>query len=76
MLYCITEVCWEWNWYSHQNKQKNMKVMDILTNKVGDSFHNVYIYQIITMYTLNVLQFYVNYTSIKLKLKTLKFKAL
>ena len=49
-----------------------MKVMAILTNKVGDSFHNVYIYQIITMYTLNVLQFYVNYTSIKLKLKNLK----
>lgn len=32
-------------------------VVDVLINQKGDSFHNVYVYQI-TMYTLNSLQFY------------------
>ena len=34
----------------------------------GDSSHNIYVYQIITLYTLNILQF-ISYTSIKLKIK-------
>lgn len=28
---------------------------------MGKSFHNVYTYQIITWYTLNILQFYLSY---------------
>lgn len=32
-------------------------VVDVLINQRGDSFHNVYVHQIITMYTLNILQF-------------------
>lgn len=30
-------------------------------------YHNDCMYQIITLYTLNILQFHVNYTAIKLK---------
>ena len=32
-------------------------------------FHNACIQQIITLYTLNILKFFVNYTSLKLKIK-------
>lgn len=32
----------------------------MLVNWMGESFHNVYVYQITTMYTLNVLQFYMS----------------
>lgn len=36
---------------------------------MGETFHNVYVYQII-IYTLNILKFYnVNCTSVKLKFK-------
>ena len=31
--------------------------MDVLVNQMGESFHNVYVYQITTMYTLDILQF-------------------
>ena len=40
--------------------------MDVLTG-LWESFHNVYIYQIITLKTLNILQFYLSMTSIKLE---------
>ena len=34
-----------------------------------ESFHNIYVYQITTMYTLNILKFYMsNYTAVKLKI--------
>ena len=32
--------------------------MDVLINWLGESFHNVYVYQIITLHTLNILPFY------------------
>lgn len=37
----------------------------MLINSIRGSFHNVHVYQIITLYTLNILSF-VNYPSIKL----------
>ena len=45
--------------------------MDVLI-QWGGSFHNVYIYQIITSYTLNILQFYLSIISIKLGENVLK----
>ena len=41
--------------------------MDVLT-QWGESLHNVYIYQIITLYTLNIsYKSFISYNSIKLK---------
>lgn len=34
-----------------------MQVMDMLINLIMESFHSVYVYQIIRFYTLNILQF-------------------
>lgn len=34
--------------------------MDMLTNLMGELFHNVYTYQIITLYTLNSLQLHLS----------------
>lgn len=31
--------------------------MDVLINYMGESFHNVYVCWIMTMYTFNILQF-------------------
>lgn len=34
--------------------------MDVLINWMEESFHTVYVYQIITLYTLNILKFYLS----------------
>ena len=38
--------------------------MDMLSNKMGESFYNVYIYQITTVCTFNILQFYISIINI------------
>ena len=44
--------------------------MDVLINyRLKESFHKVYQHWTTTMYTLYVLNFYVNYISIKQRLK-------
>ena len=53
--------------YSHQ-KEKNCKMLgDGCVKLMGESFHNADVYQIITLYTLNMLQFFCQFTSINLK---------
>lgn len=43
---------------SHTHTQRSIHaVMDVLT-RWGQSFHNVYLYQIAMTYTLNILSFY------------------
>ena len=44
--------------------QKIYEVMDMLSNKMGESFYNVYIYQITTVCTFNILQFYISVINI------------
>ena len=44
----------------HKNKREekvNKAGMDVLINLMRESFPDVYVYQIITLYTLNILQF-------------------
>ena len=48
---------------SLKKKEKNIytyTVMDVLINLMGESFHKVYVYQVIMLYTLNILQFYLS----------------
>lgn len=40
--------------------------MDVLIKSIVEPFHNVHVYQIIMLYTLNIILF-VNCTSIKLE---------
>lgn len=42
-----------------------MTVMDVFIKLLWLSFHNVYVYQIIILYTLNIYNLLVSYTSIK-----------
>ena len=37
--------------------------MDVLTQWGAESFHNIYIYEIITVHTLTILQFYLSILS-------------
>lgn len=40
--------------------------MGVLLTRWGKFFYNLYLHQIIMMYTLSILQFYITYTSVKL----------
>lgn len=47
----------------------------MLINLIGESFHKIYVYQILMFYALNILQFlFGNYTSINLERKKEKQK--
>lgn len=43
------------------------EMMDMLANSVGENSFTMYTHQVIMLYTLNSLQLYVNYTSVKLE---------
>ena len=48
---------------------------EFLISQTGESFHNVYVYKVTTVYTLNIIQFYISImlnTSIKLKIFKVK----
>lgn len=45
---------------SHQKIWQLCAVTDMLINLMAGSFHSVYIYQIIILYTLNILQCYLS----------------
>ena len=47
-------------------------MIEVLTNVIV-AFHNIYVYQIITLYTLNLQMLYINYFSVELE--KYKFKA-
>ena len=44
--------------------------MDVLINLMGKFFHSVYEYQIITLYTANIFILFLDYMSVKLKIKS------
>ena len=41
-----------------KERKGKREVMVVIINWMGESFHNVHLYQIIMLYTLNILQFY------------------
>lgn len=45
-------------------------MIDVLVNQIGESFCNVYTYQIITMYPLSITILFVNAISVKQQFKT------
>ena len=48
---------------------------EFFINQIGESFHNVYVYKVTTVYTLYIVQFYISIilnTSIKLKIFKVK----
>lgn len=46
-------------------------MIDVLVNQMGESFHNVYIYNIIATYTLSITILFVNDISVKQQLKNI-----